>query len=53
MLSGWWAWLLRVFGWSVLLGGLLVGCAAKGSVCLDWDMALADDVKMVEDVGTE
>lgn len=53
MLSGWLSWLLRVVGWSVLLGGLLVGCAAKGSVCLDWDMALAEDVRLVEDVGAE
>lgn len=53
MLSGWLSWLLRVVGWSVLLGGLLVGCAAKGSVCLDWDMALAEDVRLVEDAGTD
>ncbi len=53
MLSGWFSWLVKAVGWAVFLGGFLVGCAAKGSVCLEWDMALAEDVRLVEDVGTE
>jgi hypothetical protein len=48
-----WTWLARSIGWLVLLGGLGLGCAAKGSVCLSWNMALAEEVHDLHDVNGE
>lgn len=47
MLASFWFWLVKVVGGAVLLGGLSAGCAAKGSVCLEWDMVMAEDVRQL------
>lgn len=44
---------LWLAGWSVLACALLVGCASKGSVCVEWDIAVAEEVDDLHDVGAE
>lgn len=53
MLSAVWSWIVKLVGWTVLLGSLGLGCASKGKVCLDWDMAIAEDVRQLDDGDSE
>lgn len=49
MLSAVWSWLVRIVGWAVLLGGVGLGCAARGTIALEWDMVVAEDVRQLDD----